>query len=363
MLFQKIDSRPEVMWRATPPDPLYIDEERTSLVMQVVRRLFHWLFLPHQWMGSVLFPACYKDRYQVLRFVENWELPRALMRSWMFSIGALDSVSQLRAPALSGWRSVVLGPLLQGIGKRDLHAGQQWHRERFSVLAPHGKIDAFFLAKRHADSSNRVLLYCCSQDELAEGKLYDQEILTLADKTHSSIILWNLPGVGGSEGPLERSVMVRACRAMVRCAESSHQEMIAYGHSRGADILLESLVEEPLKARSLVVLRGASLAQPGRFARFFGWGFNNGRAVEKIQAPVMLLHTACVERYTPLKASEQLIPDTVIEDPHTTLAHTFLERGQPVMGIPFWHDEELDSSTITPLAHDISCALNTIEDT
>ncbi len=356
MLFQKIDSSPEVIWRATPPDPLYVDAETTSLVVQVVRRLFHWLSLPHRWVGSILFPACYKDRCQVLRFVESWMLPRALMHSLAFSIGSLSTLCQFRAPLLKGWRALVFDPLLQGMGKRDVGEGQQWIRERFSVRAPQGKIDAFFMAQRKGALPSRTILYSCSQDELAEGKLYDEELLTLAKKTASSVILWNHAGVASSEGPLERSVMVRACKAMLRLAALSHQEVIAYGHSGGSDLLLEALAEEAVQAKTVVVVRGAAVREERRWARLLGWGFDNERAVQKIQAPLLALHTACVASYTPLQDSGQLIPDTVIEDPRATLGHALLKQQSPsarVIGIPSWHDEELDTSTMTFLARDI----------
>ena len=357
-------------------------------IARVVKRILSVLCFPllifqkpyeftHHLMGSYLIPAYFKNRNQVLRFVENWDLTTFLMTSLPFSVGLLPTLCQVRPNFFTQW-----------FGARDLKEGKKWQFQRFTVESnQEEKIDAIFIGRKKDQSRwslpfltaqntpfpRRVILYGCSQDELAEGKIHDTELLTLAKKTHSDVLVWNPPGLGFTPGKLSRSSMVKACQEMLRFVENPKglgaKEVICYGHSLGGAILLEAAKGLSLKARSVFVLRSAfstlqeSVASSvsswvGSAVRFGGWNFNNTEALQQLKSPAIVLQMAAVDTYEKLIDSSKLISDAVIEDPDATLAKALFAQGplaptRKVVGLPLWHDETLSPEHIDALAKDI----------
>lgn len=394
------------LFRSDPLPAIYTVSTETEFTLiqrtsQVVKRVLSLLFFPvylsqkcyqiaHRLMGYYLIPACFKNRNYVLRFVENWNLTTFLMASTSFSVGLLPTLSQNRPPPPSRSFFSFQDLILKFLGRRDLEAGKKWQFQRFSVEADQQKIDAIFIGRKKDSSSskwfwskkeepsvrNRVILYCCSQHELAEGEIHDdQELLALAEKTQSDVVVWNPPGLGATPGELSRESMVKACQSMLRFVEDAKglgaKEIICSGHSLGAAILLEAQKNHVLapSIRYVFVLRSAfstmqeSLAFSvcslfGLAIRFLGWNLNNTEALKKVKAPVIILQTASVDKYQTLANSSRLMPDTVIEDPDATLAKAVLDQEpldplRKVIGVPRWHDEPLMPEHITSLSKDI----------
>jgi len=477
-------ARVELFYKEPLP-PIYTcpEQERESLIkegviqriVRIVKQLFsvicfpiylsrkcrqiysHYYQVGHALMGRALFPAYLKNRNQVLRLIESWNINTFIMRSCCFSLGVLPILSLTRPPVAAGLAGAVLDSALQQVGKRDGVVEKKWRPQRFTVAANGEKIDAIFVGRKAVEEralveapvvqkeeplfvqkeeplsrvvrferwifskivghfwtetkmddvvkkveerlgekiwaqtgmpqqvervasrveevrKGRVLFYCCSQEELSEWMWCDENLLSLAEKTHSDLVVWNHPGLG-STGKLTKESALKTYAAMLQFLEDPKgfgaSEIICCGPSVfGSAITLETLQNHVLKPsiRYVLLLNGAcSTIQAaissvsslfGSAVRFFGWDMNNVEALAKIQAPALILQTARVDNYEPLIDSSKLIPDGVIEDVDATLAKALLDGGKleaarKVVGIPRWHDEPLSSEHIDALARDV----------
>lgn len=356
------------------PEPLYnVNFEQAGVVYTVVsvaQWIFSWLFFPvqiqkfsHKLAKRVVLPSAWKDRSAVIRFGENWPLDTLKMSAAGFSVWLLPVLSEFRLTKFAE----------KWIFARNTALDRYWEFKRFCVGVNGEKIDAIFLRQKKLHQSNRILFYCCSENELAEGKIYDTELLTLANKTHSHVIVWNYSGIGASTGGGSQDELISGCRAMLQCIERlGFKEIISYGHGLGAAVLLsahsqhrkkEDVVYTVVARSPFATLSQAISCQYGffvkLFVRFSGWYFDNVKVLNSFPYRTLILHTAAVKSCEYLKRPSQIIPDGVLDDPDASLGVALLAKAeevgwnQEVIGFREVHNEPLAYKQIEWLAKEI----------
>lgn len=358
----------------TLPDALYnVTFDGSGVVYavaKVAKWIFSWVLFPvqihnfsHKLAKRVVLPSAWKDRTAVIRFAENWPLDTRKMSEAGFSIWILPILSQFR----------LKGFLEKWLVSRSTSLDKGWEFKRFVVGVDGEKIDAIFLRQKKLQVANRILFYCCSENELAEGKIHDVELLSLAHKTHSHVVVWNYSGIGSSTGGGSQGELIKGCRAMLQCIERlGFKEIISYGHGLGAAVLLSAHSQHRKKEDVLytVVARSpfsnlskALSCQYGSlmslFVRFAGWHFDNVKILSSFPYRTLVLHTAAVKSCEYLKRASQIIPDGVLEDTDAALGTTLLNHAeelgwnQQVIGFREVHNEPLSYRQIEWLAKEI----------
>lgn len=332
----------EVLKSTRLPAPCYHCDEGVAII-RLAKKVFWVSFsilcfpvgiyqLLHQVARSVLMSASLKDRTDVIRFAQHWPLDTFTMSQFLFSLVALKTLG-LFCPQT--W-------LAQKLVGRDRSMDGYFEPSRFVVSTDHAYVDALFLRQKGIESLKRIVLYSCSEAELAEGNIYNVELLTLARKINAHVILWNHPGIGASVGASSRSNMTGTYCKMLELVEKKMgaKEIVTYGHSLGAAVAMEGLTRYHFQpttkhlmiARSTVSTSSNAMgAAYGKLASLFvwaaGWNFNNLRAIAKIPGRCIVVQTAAVADCELLQRSEQVVPDGVWDEPEATLGHALLRSG------------------------------------
>ncbi|MEN9343531.1 MAG: hypothetical protein RLZZ453_318 [Chlamydiota bacterium] len=336
----------EALWSNTPPE--MIKAPLVERIKEVVLFVLSVVIFPmgiyrclHSVYSYWLFPACYKNRNDVLRFAENWPLDTLMMRDFLFSTVILQKLAKFR--------------LFQRVAR--LFLGRDRSLDSYFSIGRMGfsGLDILFLKNRK--KCDAILLYCCGEHELAEGKIYDVELRSLAKKVNAHILLFNYPGFGASQGSKGRSNMIAAYRKVLGLAEKQlgAKLVISYGASIGASIALEGLNGYKSNIRHVLVMRSPYIF--GALSSWLGWGCSYLKTLRSLSYPYLLLETAAVPLYQPVQRPSQIIPDPALEYPEYSVAYRLLERGGDCVRGVVERQEEPLSQSLHSLASEINRAL------
>jgi hypothetical protein len=369
--------RAEEVLKATRLPALRCESEEGMVVIRLAKKVvwislsilcFPWGIyqLLHRATRTALMSASLKHRTDVIRFAEYWPLDALAMSQFVFSVFIL------RVWALFRPESWISDRLLA----RDRSLDRYFEHSRFVVNTDDAALDALFLRQQGIQSFDRILLYCCSEAELAEGNLYNKEVLTLARKIKAHVVLWNYPGIASSTGASSRANMVDAYRKVLHVVEKKMgaKQIVTYGHSMGASVAMEGLSRyrfnpntyHMMVARSTLSTTAQGIsAEYGRLAgygvRALGWNFNNVASLAKIPGKCLVVQTAAVAGIEELERREQIVPDGAWNEPEASLGYALLssaarstsDRPWKVLGIREGYGATLNNRSIALLAREI----------
>ena len=181
-----------------------------------------------------------------------------------------------------------------------------WKVKRLSVKVDNCIVDASIFLRPIYENTGRWVLISLGLGDFYERIFSSANIQNLLISLQANCLLFNYPGVGCSTGSPSRSGMIASYHAMLRYLEENIQakEIIGYGHSLGASVQAEALLNFTLsnnikycfiKDRGFANLRtvvehqmGSAVAQ---LIDILGWKFSSVESSLKLEAPELIIQT------------------------------------------------------------------------
>ncbi len=245
--------------------------------------------------------------------------------------------------------------------RSQVYLENEWKHKRLTIEVDGYKIDAVIVGKAPTLGNGRWMLPSNGNGEFYEQKLVYNELYQLLNELNGNAIVFNYNGVGVSSGLPNRAAMAKGYRAMLAFLEDKEKgigarEIIGYGHSIGGGVQGDALKNHELKkdiqyvfvksrtfsdlstTASLLIHRAL-----GFLVKILGWNMDCVHSSKKLQAPEIIMQTACVCDYQELTDSSKIINDGVIPA-KASLAKALLDdpttprENKIFIGMPEYHN-------------------------
>lgn len=258
----------------------------------------------------------------------------------------------------------------------------EWKYKRITIEVNGNKIDAAIVGKPVTLNNGRWILDSNGNNSRCETKLFedDCDLKNILAEIEANALVFNYPGVGSSEGFPGRRTMVKAYLTMLSFLKDQTigigaKEIILYGHSIGAGVQAEALLQDSngirvcVKSRSFSDLRSVVSAKTksyylGLFVRMLDWNIRSVESSKGLQIPEIIMQTASVESCQELTDSESILDDNVIAK-ESTLAKALLEdddkrarKNKVFLAVPEKHNDVLSLGSIKRLTQEMRKHLN-----
>jgi hypothetical protein len=196
------------------------------------------------------------------------------------------------------------------------------------------------------ESKDRFLLFNNGSHQLYEEAVRGH-LPKICRIIKSSMICFNYPGVGFSEGPVGQVMMKKAYLAVLEFIETFQPKaIICLGHSFGGAVQGDALDDYEFKPsiKYLSIKSRTFKKSKKKLTLLFGWGYDTVEAGKRLPVKEIVLQTAKVERYEILTDSSKIIDDGVIPACNAYGEAIFTlpaacREFKTVIGIPEAHNE------------------------
>ncbi|MFI5333619.1 MAG: CPn0927/CPn0928 family alpha/beta hydrolase fold protein [Chlamydiales bacterium] len=296
--------------------------------------------------SGMALPATYvwNTEYKIIRIVKQ------ILMIIIFPIAIYQFLHALAAKI-----ALLPASFPQGCGLRENHANEsrarillndEWKYKRITIEVDDYKIDAAIVGKASTLANGRWVLASNGNCQFYEDLLSSRDFKQILSEVRGNAIVFNYPGVGASSGLPNRGAMAKAYRALLAFLEDRERgigarEIIGFGHSIGGGVQGDALKTHLLmqdvryvfvKNRTFSNLATTASMITGRpslerLVRVLGWNIDSVESSKRLQAPEIIMQTACVNRYVDLVHSAEIIHDGVIPE-EASLARALLDDNE-----------------------------------